>query len=109
VRGSVVDESDDVDPEVEVDVSDPDDGVELVVESCDVSDVEPEESDDDDALASEGSATATQGVEAAAVPIPSATASAPTRPMYFALPIASLLARVFDEQDHHLRAPGWDE
>jgi hypothetical protein len=73
VAGSVDDGSVDVEPDAE---------------SVDTLDVELDESDDDeDALESDGSATATHGVVATAVPMPSATASAPTRPMYFALPI----------------------
>lgn len=40
---------------------------------------------DDEALESDGSQTATHGVVTTAAPIPSATASAPTRPMYFPL------------------------
>jgi hypothetical protein len=55
-------------------VSDPDDALE---------DVELDGSDADDPV-SEGSATATHGVVATAVPMPSATASAPMRPTYFA-------------------------
>ena len=38
--------------------------------------------------ASAGSANATPGVLATAIPTPSATANAPTRPMHFAVPIA---------------------
>ncbi len=52
---------------------------------------EDDESDDDesdDDESEEGSATATQGNATTAVPIPSATASAPTLPMYFAFPIS---------------------
>jgi hypothetical protein len=51
----------------------------------DVEDSDDESADDDES--DEGSATATQGNATTAVPMPSATASAPTRPMYFALPI----------------------
>jgi hypothetical protein len=88
-RGSVVVEVDSA-----ADVAEPvDDGpvdVEPDAESVDALDAEFDESDesDDDADdAGDGSATATHGVVATAAPMPSATASAPTRPMYFALPI----------------------
>ncbi len=50
------------------------------------SDESDDESDEDES--EEGSATATQGSATTAVPIPSATASAPTLPMYFAFPIS---------------------
>jgi hypothetical protein len=63
--------------------------VEPDAESDDTLDVELDESDDEDELESDVSATATHGVVATAVPMPSATASAPTRPMYFALPITA--------------------
>lgn len=46
---------------------------------------EDDESDDGDEL--ESSASATPGHVATAAPTPSATASAPTRPMYFAFPV----------------------
>ena len=65
-----------VEPDVESDVeldSDVDEE-----SDADGEDVEPE---------SDGSASATSGVFAIAAPTPSATASAPTRPMYFAVPI----------------------
>jgi hypothetical protein len=50
--------------------------------------LDDDDSDADDDSA-DGSATATHGVVATAVPMPSATASAPTRPTYFALPISA--------------------
>jgi len=52
--------------------------------AVEASDDEEPEADDESA---DGSATATHGVVATAVPMPSATASAPPRPTYFALPI----------------------
>ena len=80
---SPVDVEPDVEP-VEPDV-DSDDEPDVVLDSdfdeesdADGEDVEP---------ASDGSASATPGVFAIAAPTPSATASAPTRPMYFAVPI----------------------
>ena len=82
----------DVDPtaDVEEPVEERPVDVEPDVESDDTLDVELDESDDDeDELESDGSATAAHGVVATAVPMPSATASAPTRPMYFALPITA--------------------
>ena len=51
------------------------------VSAADALDDDESEADDDSA---DGSATATHGVVATAVPMPSATANAPTRPMYFA-------------------------
>jgi hypothetical protein len=88
-RGSVV-----FDVDSAADVAEPgDDGpadAEPDAESVDTLDAELDESDDDeDELESDGSATATHGVVATAAPMPSATASAPTRPMYFALPIVA--------------------
>ncbi|MCV7298441.1 hypothetical protein H7J93_02175 [Mycobacterium barrassiae] len=61
-----------------------------VLDDPDASDPESDDEDesDDDDESDEGSATATQGNATTAVPIPSATASAPTLPMYFALPIS---------------------
>ena len=69
-------ESDAAEPDVESDVeldSDFDEESDAAGE-----DVEPE---------SDGSASATPGVFAIAAPTPSATASAPTRPIYIAVPI----------------------
>ena len=49
---------------------------------------EESDADDEDVEAeSDGSASATPGVFVIAAPTPSATASAPTRPMYFAVPM----------------------
>jgi hypothetical protein len=96
-RGSVA-----FDVDSAADVAEPvDDGPvdgEPDAESVDTLDAELDESDDDedeldesdddeDELESDGSATAAHGVVATAVPMPSATASAPTRPMYFSLPM----------------------
>ena len=52
-------------------------------------DVEPESDGDDEDVEpeSDGSASATPGVFAIAAPTPSATANAPTRPMYIAVPM----------------------
>jgi hypothetical protein len=52
-------------------------------------DAKPDDDARDDELVPEsaGSAHATACVVASAIPIPSATANAPTRPMYFAVPI----------------------
>ena len=69
-------ESDAAEPDVESDVELDSDFDEE--SAADGEDVEPE---------SDGSASATPGVFAIAAPTPSATASAPTRPMYFAVPI----------------------
>jgi hypothetical protein len=92
--GSVVADVDptaNVDPtaDVEEPVEERPVNVEPDAESDDTLDFELDESDDEDELESDGSATATHGVVATAVPMPSATASAPTRPMYFALPITA--------------------
>ena len=85
----------DVEPDVESDVGLDSD----VDEESDEPDVESdfeldsdfdEESDADDEdveAESDGSASATPGVFVIAAPTPSATASAPTRPMYFAVPM----------------------
>ncbi len=54
------------------------------IESDEGSDEEPDADDEDVEPESDGSASATPGVFAIAAPTPSATASAPTRPMYFA-------------------------
>jgi len=70
------DEESDDEPDVESDVELDSDFDEE--SDADGEDVEPE---------SDGSASATPGVFAIAAPTPSATASAPTRPMYFAVPI----------------------
>ena len=102
---SPVDVEPDIEPDesdVESDESDVESDVELdsdVDEESDEPDVESdfeldsdfdEESDADDEDVepeSDGSASATPGVFATAAPTPSATASAPTRPMYFAVPM----------------------
>ena len=73
---SDVDEESDDEPDVESDFELDSDFDEE--SDADGEDVEPE---------SDGSASATPGVFAIAAPTPSATASAPTRPMYFAVPI----------------------
>jgi hypothetical protein len=52
------------------------------------------ESEDELVLVSAGAASATPGLLATAAPIPRATANAPTRPMYFALPITLPPARL---------------
>ena len=70
------DEESDAEPDVESDLELDSDFDEE--SDADGEDVEPE---------SDGSASATPGVFAIAAPTPSATASAPTRPMYFAVPI----------------------
>jgi hypothetical protein len=95
-RGSAVDaesdDEDDVPPDSPVEPSD-DDGPDAVdVESGDdaLSEVDSEPDDVDDP-ASDGSAAATHGEVATPAPIPSATASAPTRPTYFAFPMPVLL------------------
>jgi len=51
---------------------------------------ELEDAELDDELESDGSASATPGMVAIAVPTPSATANAPTRPIYLACPIFGL-------------------
>ena len=59
------------------------------VEPCEPdveSDDEPDADDEDVEPESDGSASATPGVFAITAPTPSATANAPTRPMYFAVP-----------------------
>ena len=56
------------------------------VEPCEP-DVEPCEPDEDVEPVSYGSASATPGLFAIPAPTPSATANAPTRPMYIAVPM----------------------
>ena len=56
-------------------------------EADEESDDEPDADDEDVEPDSDGSASATPGVFAIAAPTPSATANAPTRPMYIAVPI----------------------
>jgi hypothetical protein len=80
VLDDVVDESlDDRDVDSEVDDVD-------ALDELDELDVE---FDDEELESADGSATAAHGVVATAVPIPSATASAPTRPTYCALLIVA--------------------
>jgi hypothetical protein len=43
--------------------------------------------DEDEELELDGVAAATHGVAASPTPMPKATANAPTRPMYFAVPV----------------------
>jgi hypothetical protein len=97
-RGSVVDaESGDDEPAVPEELVDSDDAVEAENpvddepegESDDELDADEEESDDEleELDVESGSANATPGVLATAAPTPSATANAPTRPIYFAVPI----------------------
>jgi len=74
--------------------------------SVDPDAVDGDESDEPDtAPESAGSANATAGVLATATPIPSATANAPTRPMYFALPIAVPSSRSRRNDGHLRRVP----
>ncbi len=91
---SVEDSADDVDVEspVEPDVDAFDDEPEVDdfddEPEVDDFDDEPEVDDSDDELDVEsGSAHATPGVVAIAIPTPNATANPPTRPMYLALPM----------------------
>jgi len=74
--------------ESEVEDDEPDVGsCEPDVEPDEESDDEPDADDEDVAPDSDGSASATPAVFAIAAPTPSATANAPTRPMYIAVPI----------------------
>lgn len=59
-----------------------------VESDSDADELDVAEESDDDVDSESGSANATPGVLVTAAPMPSATANAPTRPMYFAAPIA---------------------
>jgi hypothetical protein len=104
-RGSDVDDADDADSVVELEDSVCESGDE-VDDEADGSDVEPGE----DVSESPVSARATHGEVATAEPIPSATANAPTRPIYFALPIVvpsletALTAAVYDGSESGMLA-----
>ena len=76
----------DVEP-VESDVESVESDVESDVELDSDFDEESDADGEDVEPESDGSASATPGVFAIAAPTPSATASAPTRPMYFAVPM----------------------
>ena len=80
----------DVEPDIEPDESDVESDESDVESDFDLDSDFEEESDaegEDVEPASDGSASATPGVFAIAAPTPSATANAPTRPMYIAVPI----------------------
>ena len=81
-ESEVEDDEPDVEPcEPDVEPCEPD------TEADEESDDEPDADDEDVEPDSDGSASATPGVFAIAAPTPSATANAPTRPMYIAVPI----------------------
>jgi hypothetical protein len=71
---------------LDADVSNADEDVDADDESAD----ELDEADKPEELGSDGSAHAIPGVVATAIPIPSATAKPPTRPIYFAVPMVVL-------------------
>ena len=90
------------DDESDVEPCEPD--VESDVELDSDFDEESDADGEDVEPASDGSASATPGVFAIAAPTPSATASAPTRPMYFAVPIV-VPSPVEGDADSPSRAP----
>jgi len=96
----------DVEPcEPDVEPCEPDvESVESDVELDSDFDEESDADGEDVEPASDGSASATPGVFAIAAPTPSATASAPTRPMYFAVPIV-VPSPVEGDADSPSRAP----
>jgi hypothetical protein len=93
------DDESDVEPcELDVEPCEPD------VEFDEESDDEPDADDEDVEPDSDGSARATPAVFAIAAPTPSATANAPTRPMYIAVPMM-VPSPVESDADSPSRAP----